>query len=334
MKNYRSTPIQLNENIFKTDQEISDEIQILRVGTFLHEGKTLEITKKDLRNMVTNFANKVRGIDLMLDYGHKSSEAAAAWFEELYLDETGKELWAKVSWTDDGADSVRKRNYRYISADFSFNYRDSESLKEFGPTLFGAAMTNRPFIKDMEATLSEETNTKENNMELEELKKKFAELQEENKKLKGQLQGQGDKDKEKALSEREDKIAAREESIKLAEEKAIEDKKLAEKKGRFDTMLSEGKTIEAQRDAFMNDDMDEFVKNSPTEGTLNLSEKGHGSNNSSKEFAGSETPAQDEVISLAEKKMESHKIDISSAIEIILSENKSLNEKYQKEVEV
>ena len=118
----------------------------------------------------------------------------------------------------------------------------------------------------------------------------------------------------------------------MAEEKLINDKKLAEKKGRFDTMLSEGKTVEAQRDAFMKDDMNGFIDNA-YEGDLNLSEKGHGSNNPSKEFTRSDTPAQDEVILLAEKKMKSDKIDISSAIEIILSENSKLKEKYEKEVE-
>lgn len=330
MKSYRSPLVQLNENMFKTDQEISNEIQLLKTGVFLHEGRTLEITKKDLRIMVKNFEDKVRGIDLMLDYGHKNDEEAAAWFQSVFLSENGKELWATVDWNECGAESVRKKEYRYISADFTFNYKDSESLKEFGPTLFGAAMTNRPFIKNMEATLSEnklleENNTKEKSMELEELKKKFASLQEENNKLKEQLAGK-DKDKEKNFAERE-------KSIKLAEEKLINDKKLTEKKGRFDTMLSEGKTVEAQRDAFMKDDMDKFIENAYKD-DLNLSEKGHGNNKSNKEFAGSDTPAQDEVISLAEKKMKSDNIDIASAIEIVLSEDSKLNEKYQKEVEV
>lgn len=328
-KRYRAIPVQLNENIFKTDQEISNEIQILRVGNFIHDGQRIEIKKSDLKNMVNNFKKDVRKNNIMLDFSHQSHLKAAAWFEELYLDETGKELWAKVSWNEIGASAVREKEYLYTSADFTFNYKDNETGKEHGTTLLGCALTNRPAVRGMAPTiLLEENLTKEKNMELEELKKAFASLQEENKKLKGKLAEKdgSDKDKEKNFAEREA-------SIKLAEEKLINDKKLAEKKDRFDTMLSEGKTVEAQRDAFMADDMDKFIDNA-YKGDLNLSEKGHGSNNSNKGFVGSDTPAQDEVISLAEKKMKSDDIDIASAIEIILSENSNLNEKYQKEVEV
>ena len=47
-----------------------------------------------------------------------------------------------------------------MSPDFTFNYVDNETLNEYGPTLFGAGLTNRPVIKNMEPViqLSEELN--------------------------------------------------------------------------------------------------------------------------------------------------------------------------------
>lgn len=336
MNNFIAPAIKFNETVFTGPDGISEDIQVLRVGTFFHEGKAIEIKKSHLKSMVSNFKSGVRGIDIMLDYSHESEKEAAAWFQDLYLSEDGKELWAKVDWTKDGAESVREKKYRYISADFDFAYVDNEKLKDHGPTLLGAGLTNRPVVKRMNPTVLSEYNNKpeESKMNFEE---KFKEEVEKNKKLSAELaeikeQMKKDKEKEdKKFSEKEADLNKREEAVKLAEEKIESDKKEAEKKAEFDTMLSEGKAVEAQRDAFMKDDMKEFVKNA---GNVNLSEGGNGrSGSNDNSFAGSDTPAQDEVISLAEKKAKEEKIDISEAQEMVLSENPKLKEKYEKEVE-
>ena len=335
MNTFRSNPIQLNESVFIGPDEISDEIQILRVGTFFHEGKAIDIKKSHLTKMIKNYKDGVRGIDLMLDYSHESEKEAAAWFQDLYLSEDGQELWAKVDWTEDGADAVRKKKYRYISADFNFAYVDNEKLKDHGPTLLGAGLTNRPVVKKMNPTILSEHNYNEGNkMSFEE---KFKEEVEKNKKLQEEIDNfkknkKEDKDKEdKSLSEKEADLKKREDAVKLSEEKIETDKKEAAKKGEFDTMLSEGKTVEAQRDSFMKDDFAEFAKNA---GKVNLSEGGNGGSGSKdNKFADSDTPAQDEVISLAEKKVKEDKIEIGDAIEMGLSEDSKLKEKYEKEVE-
>lgn len=336
MKNFRSTPIKLSENIFiNAENGISDDIQVLRVGTFFHEGQIVEVTKKHLNNMIKNFKDGVRGIDLMLDYSHESEKEAAAWFEDLYLSEDGKELWAKVDWTEDGADSVRKKKYRYISADFNFAYKDNETLKEHGPTLLGAGLTNRPVIKKMNPTILSEDNydsKKEDEMTLEEMKKENDELKKKNKDLSEKLAHRDEDKKEEKFAEKEADLKKREDAIKLSEEKLEQDKKDAEMKAEFDVMLSEGKAVEAQRESFMKNDMAEFIKNTAH---VNLSEKGNGGkgNGKTNEFEDSETPAQDEVISLAEKKVKEDEIEIGEAISFVLSENSELKVKYEKETE-
>lgn len=333
---YRSNPIKFHENFFTGPEQISDDIQILRVGTFFHEGQPVQITKKDLKTMRDNFKNNVRGIDIMLDYSHNSEGEAAAWFQELYLSENGSELWAKVDWTETGADSVRKKKYRYVSADFNFAYKDNESLKEYGPTLLGAGLTNRPVVKNMNPTvLSEDkNNNKEYGMTLEEMKKELEEMKKENKELKEKL---AEKDKnlsESALKEREEKLAEKEKAVKLSEEKIEKEKIENEKKAEFDTMLSEGKAVEAQREAYIKGDMAEFVKNAVDPKTLNFSEKGDGTNNGdNKNSPKTDTPAQDEVISLAEKKVKEDGVDLGEGISLVLSENSELAEKYKKETE-
>lgn len=338
MKFFRTNPIKLTEGLVIGPEEISNEIQILRVGTFFHEGIEVSIKKSDLKSMIKNFKNNVRGIDLMLDFSHESEREAAAWFQELYLSENGKELWAKVDWTEDGADSIRKKKYRYVSADFNFAYKDNETLREHGPTLLGAGLTNRPVVKNMNPTILSEHNDiqqEDNKMELEEIKKQLSALQEENKKLKDELAEKNKNMSEGKIKEREDAVALKEKNIKLAEEKVKEDTKLAEKKTEFDKMLSEKRAVEAQRDAFMKNDMTEFVKNAAKAGDLNFSESGHaGSGDKGDLHKNSKTPAQDELISLAEKKVKDDKgLSIDQAQDLVLSENPKLREKYEKETE-
>lgn len=341
MNNFRFIPIQLHEGLFTGENHISDEIQVLRVGTFFHDGQEIQITKQDLKNMVKNFSENVRGIDLMLDYSHESEKEAAAWFKEVYLSEDGKELWARVDWTDDGAEAVRRKKYRYISADFNFSYKDNETMKNHGPTLLGAGLTNRPVVKKMKATiLSEENNYSEQKDDKMNFEEKFKEELEKNKKLQAKLEELEGKMKDSKFSEKEKELEEREKNVKLAEEKQEQEKKDAEKKAEFDKMLSEGQAVEAQREAFMKDNMKEFIANAGKAGDVNFSEKGNEkagteTNTKGQEFKDSETPAQDEVISLSEKKMkEDSSLDYDLAQDLVLSENSELRARYEKEVEI
>lgn len=337
MKTYRSNPIKFNELAFIGPDGISDDIQLLRVGTFFHEGKAIEVTKKDLMRMIVNFDENVRGIDLMLDFSHDSHKEAAAWFESIYLSEDGQELWGKVEWTEGGSESVRKKEYRYISADFNFTYIDNETLKDHGPTLLGAGLTNRPVVKKMTPTILSENNNfnKDNGMtpeEIKTMKDENAKLKEDNKTLGEKIKSTDESLSESKLKDRETAIALRETNIKLSEEKLANEKIANEKKTEFDTMLSEGKAVEAQRDAFMKNDMQEFIKNASN---VNLSEAGNGGTGKpSTEHNDSETPAQDEVIALAEKKVKEGDLNLTDAMSVVLSENKDLKAKYEKEVEL
>lgn len=329
MKTFRSIPVQLSENFFSNPDQIDKEIQLLRVGKFFHEGQEIEVSKQDLKKMVQNYSDGVRKIDLMLDFSHESEKEAAAWFNNVYLSEDGNQLWATVEWTQGGEESVRKKEYRYISADFSFSYKDNETLKDHGPTLFGAGLTNRPVVKGMNPVILSENNNSEEKMpegKNEDFKKKFEEMEKSMASKDAKI-----KELEEKISSTDKKLAEKEKEIQLAEKKKEEEKKLSEKKTSFDTMLTEGKAVEAQREAFMKDDMQEFIKNA---GDVNLAEKGNGKTPESKkdEHKDSETPAQDEVISLSEKMAKEEKITFCEAQDKVLNENKELADKYNKEV--
>lgn len=315
------TEIQLSE------KNVPKEIQILRVGKFNHPRYgAFEITSQTLSEMKFNFDKKIRGVDLATDYFHESDKEASGWIQELTLKENGTQLWATVDWTPTATQKLAERELRYFSPDFTFKWQDPETQVIHKNVLFGGGLTNRPFVKEMQAIVADETNTGDINMtELEKAQARVKELETQNVKLsedkvamEKKMEEMPKPDKVAAL---EQQIAAlqvelqkaKEESGKMLEEKKVleEQKQLAEKEGQFNVLLSEGKAVAAQKDAFMKGNMTEFIKLAQP---VNL--KGSGT---------SETPAptdkETKVLKLAEEKMKADtKLSKGDAISQALKE--------------
>jgi phage I-like protein len=321
--------IQLSEQ----EGKAPPDVQILRTGTFSDPRYgTLSITPEMLRLMCENHQANVRGIDISIDYKHEAEDIAAAWFKSVYLSKDGTELWAKVEWTPRGRGVVEEKEFRYLSAEFTTNYQDNESLKKFGPTLLGAGLTNRPVIKGMKPVieLSELTNEGKDKMnELEKLKdenKKLSEqvsgLEAEKKKLMDGMNGMTPEQMMAKIGELEATIAKMKSDAEMAEKKAAEQKMLAEKRAQFDALLSEGKAVEAQREPFMAGDMIKFAELTQK---VNLKAAGTGGTGE-----GDGKDVVDQVMELAEKKVADREAtDIGAAVSIVLSENTELRKKYE-----
>lgn len=155
----------LSDNIVLAEGDpVTSIIQVLRTGTFYHPqyGK-FTIAVADLENMIANFTNKrpKAPTEMVVDFEHMSIAEppqvapAAGWVKGLSLEDEA--LFAAVEWTEDAADKIRKKEYRFISPEFSLNYRDKETGKSIGATLVAVALTNRPFLEGMlPVVLSEE----------------------------------------------------------------------------------------------------------------------------------------------------------------------------------
>lgn len=136
--------------------------QVLRTGRFFHpKYGQFTVTEEDLDTMVRNFAERrpKRPTELVVDYEHQSESGqiapAAGWIKGL--EKRGQALYMTVEWTDGAANSIRAKEYRFISPAFNMNYTDKETGQDIGPTLLAAALTNRPFLEGMEpVVLSEE----------------------------------------------------------------------------------------------------------------------------------------------------------------------------------
>ena len=134
----------------------SASVQILRPGSFDFGTFTPNIVKVDaelMGDLVANHAAGARGskqdgsaADLPVDIDHETREAAG-WITGLSIQ--GGNLMAAITWNALGVTLLAEDRFRFMSVMFSEDYRDPEG-KKWGATLWGAAVTNYPRIKDME----------------------------------------------------------------------------------------------------------------------------------------------------------------------------------------
>ena len=309
-------------------------VQVLRTGKFQHpEYGEFEITPVVLADMVRNFKENIRGVDIAVDYFHRADEEAAGWIKELILMEGGTELWAKLDWTPAAQKKLNEREIRYFSPDFAFQWKDPESGSEYKNVLFGGGLTNRPFVKDMAAIVAAETKGET----MKKLEDVVADLASEVKKLsEGQAAiaqkledpaagasgaGDGESELEKMKKQLASVLAEnaqlKEASAKLGEEKKVAEaaKVLAEKETAFNVLLTEGKACAAQKEAFVKGDMTEFLKLAQP---VNLNGSGDSGSQSKDDLD------EEKTLKLAEEKRKASngKLTLGEAILEVRRENK------------
>lgn len=136
------------------------EIELLQTGEWNtpYHGHFV-ITESDLQQYKQNAENGVRKA-LPIDWEHNSIGGASGWLGEgtpafTIKDnaEGGKSLWASVNWTPAGEQSIKDREYRFISPEFADeDYEDPEHAGVFlNNVLIGAGLTNRPLFKNLTA---------------------------------------------------------------------------------------------------------------------------------------------------------------------------------------
>ena len=81
------------------------------------------------------------------------NKIASGWGEDLKLVTDGPEkergLWSLVRWTDRAASYIEADELCCLSPEFAFNARSTDTGKPQGPTLFGFALLNTPFLAEL-----------------------------------------------------------------------------------------------------------------------------------------------------------------------------------------
>lgn len=129
-------------------------IPLLPAGRYEHPGygRVLEWTPEKFAQMQANFLIGATGFQPSLNFDHSShspfggGSRAAGWLTALETDADG--LHARVELTPCGEEAIRKREYRYISAEVAETWATSQGAT-FANVLLGAALTNIPFHDTM-----------------------------------------------------------------------------------------------------------------------------------------------------------------------------------------
>lgn len=325
-------------------------VELIRVGTFYDPryGK-IEIKPEHLDSFIKNFNERVRGVDIAIDFAHESDKEAAGWIMQLVRGgDDNNTLLANVKWTAEGKVALMEKKFRYLSAEFSLNYQDNESLEEFGPTLLGAGLTNRPVVKGMRPAieLSEDKmptvdELDKENKALKEQISKYTDLEGENKMLKEKLSKleKNPEDMNMDKKQFDEQLAAKDKELddlraklsekETAEKKLSEDKALEGKKAEFDALVKDEKAIEAQREAYMAGDTKKFMELAKPVKTTRLSEEG---GKVKEEEDNKELSASEKITKLAEKVAADRKIEMGEAIGVVINDpaNRKLADEHYK----
>ena len=151
-------------------------IQIMKTGDFNHPSYgEFSITVDDLKEIEQNFASNIRKQEIPVDIDHIHEGGAVGWFKSLEAKDD--ELWAVVDWTEEGEDLLTTGKFKYFSPHFG-PWQDPESGEEFRIVLLSGAVTNFPFLKEMEPIeLSEVRMSREAPPEATEAPKALVEMQ-------------------------------------------------------------------------------------------------------------------------------------------------------------
>lgn len=111
---------------------------------------TIEFSPERIRRFADSVNNRVRGIDLDIDYEHKRGAhggRAAGWVQNAEARDDG--LWLGVSFTPAAKEAIKNREYRYFSPEFDDEWEDN-SGQAHKDVLFGGGITNRPHLKSLQ----------------------------------------------------------------------------------------------------------------------------------------------------------------------------------------
>lgn len=142
-------PINLSER--NTDGLV--KIEMLREGTFHHEVYgDFVIDENKLSEMIKNYQANVLDRELSIDMQHMPELPAAIWIKKLELGNRNikgknrKCLYGYGKPTPIGEKAIKDEEFKYFSAEYSDHFIDKETGKDYGITLKGGGLTNRPWM--------------------------------------------------------------------------------------------------------------------------------------------------------------------------------------------
>lgn len=130
---------------------VPEWVQVMPLGEFAgRDGRgPWRVSSEDAQAIVAATLARAAGADLPIDYDHQTDLAAVAgvggtarasgWMKEFQVRDDG--IWARVEWTQRGAQALEEREYRYISPVFHHT-KDGKVIR-----ILRAGLTNDPNLQ-------------------------------------------------------------------------------------------------------------------------------------------------------------------------------------------
>jgi len=134
---------------FSGDENTATWIMAMPYGEYDHPvyGK-IKIDQERANTFAQNVKDNVRGQELDIDYDHKEyGGEAAGWVKDADVRSDG--LWLLVEWTKRAWALLKDKAYRYFSPEYNDEWKHPKTGATHKDVLFGGAITNRPFLKDI-----------------------------------------------------------------------------------------------------------------------------------------------------------------------------------------
>lgn len=130
--------------------------EALKVGSFFHPmmpDEELNVTVELIDQIILNHQRALTsGNEVAVDCDHVmpySGGPAYGWIKDLVRD--GDKLLAGIEWNHRGASAIEEKDYRYLSSEFHFDWKDIETKESVGAKLTGLSLVNRPHIPGLKA---------------------------------------------------------------------------------------------------------------------------------------------------------------------------------------
>lgn len=217
------SPVLLEEG-----QTCSD-VEVLREGVI--QDRQWKITKSMLKQYVENYKADVYGTEVQVNLEHNRGSEAAGWVKDIFV--RGKSLVATVDWTELGAEKIKKKLFKFVSAELAMEYPHHETGELTQNVFIGLALTNTPALKGQVALQLSEIQEFNQNCDmfkkhLEFLKSKAVVSLEEKDHMRVLLEELPEAEKEAVQSDVAEVEAKPEEAVETEEQKAEREKKEAE----------------------------------------------------------------------------------------------------------
>jgi phage I-like protein len=149
-------------------QGTSTWVNIVNLGEYVHdEYGTIEFNREMFDSWSKNLANGVmggKGADgkpcLAVDYSHAmdsdtaspEQHKAAGYIKQLKLEQDGdvERVFAFIEFTPVAAQGIKNKEWSWFSVSVVANLTDQKTGDDVGHTLMGGAITNRPFVPNLQ----------------------------------------------------------------------------------------------------------------------------------------------------------------------------------------